>query len=108
MKDRQTGSWWPLHHWTDSKIRVHGLYCTIALLLRALALRRLSRAGLTLSMPRFPAKLDAIREVITVYPKKWGKKAARRQTILTRTSELQDRILTILRLNKEKDGDDSP
>jgi transposase len=25
MKDRTTGSWWPLNHWTDSKLRVHGL-----------------------------------------------------------------------------------
>jgi transposase len=102
MKDRQTGSWWPLHHWTDSKIRVHALYCTIALLLRALALRRVRRAGLTLSMPRFLAELDTIREVINVYPKKRGKKAARQQTVLTKTSELQDRILTILGLSKDK------
>ena len=24
MKDRRSGTWWPLNHWTDSKIRVHG------------------------------------------------------------------------------------
>src|ERR1035438_9393503 len=24
MKDRHIGAWWPLHHWTDSKIQVHG------------------------------------------------------------------------------------
>ena len=30
MKDRHIGAWWPLHHWTDSKIQVHGLYCTLA------------------------------------------------------------------------------
>ena len=47
MKDRNTGSWWPLFHWTDSKIKVHGLYCTIALLLRALAYRRVRQAGVT-------------------------------------------------------------
>ena len=33
MKDRTTGSWWPLNHWTDSKLRVHGLYCSMAQLL---------------------------------------------------------------------------
>lgn len=102
MKDRQTGSWWPLHHWTDSKIRVHGLYCTIALLLRALALRRVRRAGLSLSMPRFLSELDTIREVINIYPKKRGKKAMGQQTVLTKTSELQDRILSILEISKEK------
>lgn len=102
MKDRQTGSWWPLHHWTDSKIRVHALYCTIALLLRALALRRVRRGGLKLSMPRFLTELDTIREVINIYPKKRGKKDTRQQTVLTKTSELQDRLLTILGLSKEK------
>jgi transposase len=29
MKDRTMGSWWPLNHWTDSKLRVHGLYCAV-------------------------------------------------------------------------------
>lgn len=102
MKDRQTGSWWPLHHWTDSKIRVHGLYCMSALLLRAMALRRVRRAGLSLSMSRFLSELDTIREVINIYPKKRGKKATRQQTVLTKTSELQDRILAILGLSKEE------
>ena len=48
MKDRNTGSWWPMYHWTDSKIKVHALYCTIALLIRALMLRRTRKAGLSL------------------------------------------------------------
>ena len=39
MKDRHIGAGWPLRHWTDSKIQVHGLYCTIAVLLRALLWR---------------------------------------------------------------------
>ena len=34
MKDRTHGNWWPMNHWTDSKIAVHALYCTIALLLQ--------------------------------------------------------------------------
>ncbi|MHC1726831.1 MAG: hypothetical protein AB9866_12625 [Syntrophobacteraceae bacterium] len=69
MKDRNTGSWWPLFHWTDSKIRVHGLYCTIAVLLRALAIRRVKRAGLRLSMKRMLSELNAIREVVNIYPR---------------------------------------
>jgi transposase len=100
MKDRCTGSWWPLHHWTDSKIRVHALYCTLALLLRALALRRLRQEGLSLSMPRFLSELDAVREVVNIYPKKRGQKKARQQSVLTKTSELQDQILKILAIRK--------
>jgi transposase len=42
MKDRTTGSWWPLNHWTDSKLRVHGLYCSMAQLLRSVMWRRVA------------------------------------------------------------------
>jgi transposase len=98
MKDRNTGSWWPLYHWTDSKIKVHGLYCTIALLLRALALRRIRQAGLHLSMKRMLAELDAIREVVNIYPGKRGQKSERRQTVLTKMSELQQQLISTLGL----------
>ena len=65
MKDRSTGNWWPMLHWTDSKIKVHGLYCTIAVLVRALMSKRVRQNGLKLSMKRILQELDAIREVMT-------------------------------------------
>lgn len=98
MKDRKSGTWWPLNHWTDSKIRVHGLYCTIALLLRALMWRRVTKARVRLSMNRLLSELDDIREVINIYAKKRGQKTDRRQSVLTRTSELQDKLIAILGL----------
>ena len=102
MKDRRTGSWWPLHHWTDSKIHVHGLYCSIALLLRALAFRRVRQAGISVSMKRFLSELEEIREVINIYSGKRRKKTQKTRSVLTKTSELQERIMTILELNKEE------
>ncbi len=102
MKDRTTGSWWPLFHWTDSKIQVHGLYCTIALLLRSLLLRRVHQAGVRLSMNRLLDELDDIREVVNVYPRKRRQKAESTQTVLTKTSDLQQKLLSILHLDKQK------
>lgn len=99
-KDRRIGSWWPLNHWTDSKIRVHALYCTMATLLRGLLLRRVRRQGLDLSMKRLLSELGDIREVINVDPRKRGQRTARQQTVLTRTSELQDRLLSTLALHR--------
>ena len=58
MKDRSTGTWWPLNHWTDQKIRVHGLYCTIAVLLRALIQR--GRHGLSIARELAPTPGDAL------------------------------------------------
>ena len=103
MKDRRIGSWWPMHHWTDSKIRVHGLYCTIAMLLRGLLLRRICRAGIDISMKRLLRELHEIREVINVYPRKRGQRAARQQTVLSKTNELQDRLLSILALPRPQE-----
>ena len=94
-KDRDTGIWWRMHHWTDSKIHVHALYCTIALLLRALMLRRAVQAGLPLSMPRLLSELRRVREVVTIYPRKRSNSTTS-QTVLSKTSELQQQLLSLL------------
>jgi len=104
MKDRNTGSWWPMHHWTDSKIKVHGLYCTIALLIRALMFRRIRATGLRLSMKRVLSELDAIREVVNIYPSNRRQKAQRKQAVLTKISEVQQQLMSILMIKKEENG----
>jgi transposase len=102
MKDRMTGSWWPLNHWTDSKLRVHGLYCSMAQLLRAVMWRRIRQAGLDISLRRLLAELDGIREVINVYPKKRTSKDQPQRTVLTRMSPRQLRLVEILGLKGER------
>ena len=102
MKDRNTGSWWPLHHWTDSKIKVHALYCTIALLLRALILRRVRQTEINISLKRILTELDDIREVVNIYPRKRRQKIERKQVVLTKTSEIQQQLLNILKLNEKE------
>jgi len=102
MKDRTTGSWWPLNHWTDSKLRVHGLYCTMAQLLRSLMWRRVQQAGVNIALPRLISELDGIREVINVYPKRRQLALPPQQTVLTRRSELQQRLISILELEREE------
>ena len=98
MKDRSTGTWWPLNHWTDQKIRVHGLYCTIAVLLRALIQRRAAQAGMPMPMNRLLAELDGIREVVNVYRRRPRAKEPRQQTVLTRMNEIQERLVELLEL----------
>jgi transposase len=102
MKDRTTGSWWPLNHWTDSKMRVHGLYCSMAQLLRSVMWRHVRRAGLNISLRRLLSELDGIREVINLYPKKGKTKHPPQQTVLTRLSSTQQRLIEILGLEREK------
>jgi transposase len=102
MKDRHIGAWWPLHHWTDSKIQVHGLYCTIAVLLRALLWRRTRQAGLRLSMSGLLEKLRQLRQVINVYPSKRAGQPGPEQAVLTKRDETQDKLIEILGLPAPK------
>lgn len=100
MKNRKTGCWWPLNHWTDAQVRVHGLYCTIAVLLRAVILQRLKRDGMQISMERMLKELSTVREVVNVFPKK-GRNPQRTQTVLSKTNEVQRRILKLLELHTD-------
>jgi len=98
MKDRHIGAWWPLHHWTDSKIQVHGLYCTIAVLLRALLWRRARQAGVRLSMAGLLEKLGQIQEVINAYPARRAGRPVTEQPVLTKQDEIQAKLIEILEL----------
>ena len=102
MKDRHIGAWWPLYHWTDSKIQVHGLYCTIALLLRALLWRRARQAGLHLSMSGLLERLGQLRQVINVFPTKRVGQPKPEQEVLTKRDETQSRLIEILELQSPK------
>jgi transposase len=103
MKDRTTGSWWPLNHWTDSKLRVHGLYCSMAQLLRSVMWRRVCQAGLKISLRRLLSELDGIREVINLYPQRRKTQPLPQRTVLTRMSRTQQRLVEVLGLERERD-----
>jgi transposase len=68
MKNIDYLHWQPAYHWTDQKIKVHGLYCVIALLLVSLARKISCEAGIDLSFIKLLDELSAIREVATIYP----------------------------------------
>jgi transposase len=98
MKDRRIGTWWPLRHWTDSKIQVHGLYCTIAVLLRGLLWWRVRQAGLHLPMAGLVENLDRLRQVINVFPAKRAGQPGAEQAVLTKRDETQNKLIEILSL----------
>ena len=102
LKDRRIGAWWPLHHWTDSKIHVHGFYCTIAMLLRALVWRRVRQAGLQLSMVGLMGELEQLRQVVNVYPARCAGSGGTEQWVLTKRNEAQEKLIEILGLQPPK------
>ena len=63
----RSGPWWPMYHWTDSKIRVHALYCHFALLLLAILQFQLRQAGLTCRADRCLKRLARIQQTRVLY-----------------------------------------
>lgn len=59
--------WWPLFHSTDSKIRVHALYCFLALVLLAVLRRQLHQAGCSVSVDRAVRRLKDVDETLVIY-----------------------------------------
>jgi transposase len=98
MKDRRTGTWWPMFHWTDQMIRVHGLYCSLSLLIRSLILKRIQEAEISMSMNKLHEKLSGIREVLNVFPK--GKKKQSTQSVVTKMDEVQQRFFDLFRMEQ--------
>jgi transposase len=103
MKERHCGPWWPLNHWTDQMIEVHGLYCTIAVLMRGLMMRQIQAAGINLSLGRAMKELAAIREVVNIYPAARRKKNETRQVVLSRLNKVQEKLMRALDLTPKTD-----
>jgi transposase len=85
----------PIHHWTDSKIRVYCFACVLALLLWRLLVLELRRAGLPFTDRILRMELQGIQEVVLLYS---SSSADRR---LSECSEVQRNILAVLGLKPD-------
>jgi transposase len=99
MKDPRYLSFRPTYHWTDQKLRVHALYCVIALMITSLLRRQLAQAGISVSLARMLERLADIREVALLYHDA-AAKSPRAQTILSDMDEEQNKILAALDLTQ--------
>jgi transposase len=100
MKNPHFLGWSPMFHWTDSKIQVHAFYCVLALLLTSLLQRELAGKGVPLSINRLLEELGGIRETLIVYPRRQGQRQAPAVTCLTRMTALQQRLFSLLDLQR--------
>lgn len=102
MKDPHFVAWSPMYHWTDSKIRVHGFYCVLALMLSSLLRREVQmkadRGQIELadrSTESILQILSEIREVVNIYAPETKVKP---QIAITRMTEMQRRLFDLLGL----------
>ena len=99
MKDPHVVSFGPMHHWTDSKIRVHVFYSVLALTIAHLMRREAERAGLHLSVRELLATLADIQETVLLYHD-GGKGHPRARRMLTDTDPTQQRLADLFSIDR--------
>ena len=98
LKDPHVVSFSPMHHWTDSKIRVHVFYCVLALTIAHLMRRHADQAGLHLSVRELLDQLAGIEETVLLYHD-GGKGRPRVQRMLTDTTSTQQHLFELFGLD---------
>ena len=99
IKDPRRVAFRPIYHWTDQKIKVHGLYSVAALMLVNLAWREAKRAGLDLSPNEVMDALSSIRETTLLYPPSKGHGKPRVLQKLTRMDPIQQQLFELFELD---------
>ncbi|WP_317762166.1 IS1634 family transposase [Rhodococcus opacus] len=99
LKDPAVVSFSPMHHWTDSKIRVHVFYCVLALAVAHLMRRQAEHAGLHLSVRALLTELAGIEETVLLYHD-GGKGRPRASRMLTDMNDTQHRLYEVFALDR--------
>jgi transposase len=99
LKDPHVVSFSPMHHWTDSKIRVHVFYCVLALAIAHLMRREAANAGLHLSVRELLNTLAGIQETVLLYHD-GGKGRPRARRMLTDMDPTQQRLADLFAINR--------
>jgi len=97
MKDPKVVSFSPMFHWTDQKIRVHVLYCVLALMVARLMCREAKRAEIPMSVRELLSHLAGIEETVLLYQGDRGRPRARR--MLTEMDDIQGRLYELFELD---------
>src|SRR6266702_4328461 len=98
MKDPRVVSFSPMFHFTEQKIRVHVLYCVLALTVARLMMRQAGQAGLHLSVRALLSTLAGIQETVLLYQGERGRPRARR--MLTEKDATQSRLYELFELER--------
>ena len=99
MKDPHVVSFGPMHHWTDSKIRVHVFYCVLALTIAHLMRREAAQASLDMSVRELLTTLAGIQETVLLYHD-GGKGRPRARRMLTDTDPTQQRLADLFGIDR--------
>ena len=99
LKDGDWLAWGPMHHWTDSKIRVHAFYCMLGISLLQYLHKKAQAAWPGLSMEPLLEELRQIQQFALLYPPQGEKGPNRVATVLSKQTLAQQSLAQELGLD---------
>lgn len=100
LKDGEWLGWGPMHHWTDSKIRVHAFYCMLGISLLQYIHKQAQTVWPGLSMEQLLEELSQIQQFVLLYPPQGEKGPHRTATVLSKQSLPQQSLADLFGLNE--------
>jgi transposase len=91
--------WGPMHHWTDSKIRIHAFYCLLGISLLNHVHRQAQQVWPQLTTEKLKDELEEICETVLLYPPQ-EKGPYRTATVLSCQSLIQKTLAETLALQR--------
>ena len=92
--------WGPMHHWTDSKIRIHAFYCMLGISLLQYLHRQSQPLWPGLSMDQLLEELSQIQQYQLLYPPQGEKGPNRVATVVSKQSLAQQALASGLGLDE--------
>ena len=100
LKGGEWLGWGPLHHWTDSKIRVHAFYCLLGVSLLQYLHRQAQAVWPTLTMEGLKHELGQIQRIDLLYPRHGEKGPPRAATVTSKQTLTQTALVAALQLDE--------
>jgi transposase len=100
LKDGDWLGWGPMHHWTDSKIRIHAFYCMLGISLLQSIHQQSQAVWPGLSMEQLMDELSQIQQFVLLYPAQGDKGPPRTATVLSKQTLPQQSLADSLGLDE--------
>ena len=100
LKDGDWLGWGPMHHWTDSKIRIHAFYCMLGISLLQSIHKQTQSVWPGLSMEQMLDELRQIQQFVLLYPPQGAKGPQRAATVLSKQTLPQQALVRTLGLDQ--------
>ena len=100
LKGGEWVGWGPMHHWTDSKIRVHAFYCMLGVSLLQYLHHEAQQVWPGLTMEGLREELSRIYQYERLYPRQGAKGPPRVATVVSKGSLAQVGLADALGINE--------